>query len=168
MLRYRLKVKEKNDKEVKDAQELEEKVKISKGTRAKKVYELNLEPDYWRTRHVYPYALEPVPLKQPGQNGGSVILDGYNFNMSSVLAGAAGSNAPPVKINVVETTALQYPMAYILPKIEKKKKLTSSPTEVDEDGLNVDSLDEDFDSEGEFKSYEEELAQPLNISVQDI
>ncbi len=66
LLRYRLKVKERNDKEVKDAKELEEKIKNTKGARAKKVYELNLEPEYWKARHIYPYALEPVPLKQPG------------------------------------------------------------------------------------------------------
>jgi hypothetical protein len=43
---------------------------------------------------------------------------------------------------VVDTTALQYPAAYILPKIEKKKKLTSIQTEFDEeDALNVESIE---------------------------
>jgi hypothetical protein len=63
LLRYRLKVKERNDKEVKDAKDIEEKLKNPKGARAKKIHELNLEPDYWRVRHIYPYALQPVPLK---------------------------------------------------------------------------------------------------------
>lgn len=94
LLRFKLRVKDKNEKEVREANELEEKLRNPKGAKAKKVYELNLEPEYWRARHIYPYALEPVPLKQPGQNGGSVILDGYNFTMSTVLAGASGSNAP--------------------------------------------------------------------------
>ena len=88
-----------------------------------------------------------------------MILDGYNFTMSTVLAGASGSNAPPTKINVVDTSALQYPLAYILPKVEKKKKLTSSPKDEDDDGLNVESIDKDGgDKDGEFTSYEEELA----------
>jgi hypothetical protein len=79
--------------------------------------------------------------------------------MSTVLAGASGSNAPPIKINVVDTSALQYPLAYILPKVEKKKKLTSSPNDEDEDGLNVESIDEDGGgNDGDFASYEEELA----------
>ncbi len=66
LLRFKIKVKDRNDKEEREAIELEEKLRNPKGAKAKKVYELNLDPDYWRARHIYPYALEPVPLKQPG------------------------------------------------------------------------------------------------------
>jgi hypothetical protein len=60
---------------------------------------------------------------------------------------------------VVDTTALQYPAAYILPKIEKKKKLTSIQTEFDEeDALNVESIEQNLDENGEFATYEDELA----------
>jgi len=46
-----------------------------------------------------------------------------------------------------------------LPKIEKKKKLTSYPTEFDEeDGLNVESIEQNLDENGEFASYQDELA----------
>ncbi len=56
-----------------------------------------------------------------------------------------------------------------MPKIEKKKKLTSYPTEFDEeDGLNVESFEQNLDENGEFASYEDELAQPLNINVPEI
>jgi|LauGreDrversion4_2_1035121.scaffolds.fasta_scaffold35726_5 hypothetical protein len=63
LLRFKLRVKDKKEKEAREAMELEEKLKNPKGAKAKKVYELNLEPDYWRKRHIYPYALEPIPLK---------------------------------------------------------------------------------------------------------
>ena len=60
---------------------------------------------------------------------------------------------------MVDTTALQNPAAYILPKIEKKKKLTSYPTEFeDEDALNVESIEQNLDENEEFASYEDELA----------
>lgn len=29
----------------------------------KRVYELNLDPEYWRTKFLYPFALDPAPLR---------------------------------------------------------------------------------------------------------
>ena len=63
LLRFKSRVRDKNEKEQKETEQLEEKLRNPKGAKAKKIYELNLDPDYWRHRHIYPYALEPVPLK---------------------------------------------------------------------------------------------------------
>lgn len=63
LLRFKSRVRDKNEKEQKESDQLEEKLRNPKGAKAKKIYELDLEPDYWRIRHIYPYALEPVPLK---------------------------------------------------------------------------------------------------------
>ena len=63
LLRFKSRVRDKNEKEQKETEQLEEKLRNPKGAKAKKIYELNLDPEYWRLRHIYPYALEPVPLK---------------------------------------------------------------------------------------------------------
>jgi hypothetical protein len=94
LIRYKMRIKDKNERERQEAKDLEEKLKNPKGAKTKKVYELNLEPDYWKSRFIYPYALDPVPLKQPGQKGSAngLTLDGYNFNMSTVLATGIASS----------------------------------------------------------------------------
>lgn len=63
LLKFKSRVKDKNEKEQREADQLEEKLRNPKGAKAKKIYDLNLDPEYWRLRHIYPYALEPVPLK---------------------------------------------------------------------------------------------------------
>ena len=32
-------------------------------TQTKRAHELNLDPNYWRTKFLYPFALDPAPLR---------------------------------------------------------------------------------------------------------
>jgi len=48
-----------------------------------------------------------------------------------LTTGTSNAKKPSQKINVLDTTALQYPLQYILPKVEKRRNITV--TEDDED-----------------------------------
>jgi hypothetical protein len=78
--------------------------------RQKRKYDLNLDPEWWRARFVYPYALDPTPFKEGTVSphpGNICSLDGYNFDMNLLYSGLNGGPKLPVqKLNVVDTSAL--------------------------------------------------------------
>ena len=53
-----------NDKTVKIVEEKEIKPSIQEhNNKPKRVFELNLSPTYWKERFLYPFALDPAPLR---------------------------------------------------------------------------------------------------------
>jgi hypothetical protein len=136
---------------------------------------MNLDPEWWRPRFIYPYALDPTPYKEgtvsPHQ-GNICSLDGYNFDMNLLYSGLKGGPKLSVqKLNVVDTQVLQYPVSFILPKVVDKRKLQKESSGGDE----LDMEDPKYQQRPSprvrgilFETYEEELASPLTISVPEI
>ena len=74
--RYKARVKERNEKERKAAElKLEQKRMGSNLEKKVNKYELNLDPDYWRPRFIFPYSLDPTPLSLPDKLNDQIDFD---------------------------------------------------------------------------------------------
>jgi hypothetical protein len=60
-------VKDKNERERREKLEQEEAARIARGKK-KRTFELNLDPEYWSKRFLFPYSLNTTPLRLPPPN----------------------------------------------------------------------------------------------------
>jgi hypothetical protein len=47
-------------------------------SKKKRSFEFNMDPEYWSRRHIYPYALDTVPLRLPPPNQ----MDTYQWDVA--------------------------------------------------------------------------------------
>ena len=101
-----------NEKNIRERREYEEILEMQRNpalaaARQKRKYDLNLEPEWWRPRFIYPYALDPTPFKEGTVSphpGNICSLDGYNFDINLLYSGLnGGPKLPSQKLNVVDT-----------------------------------------------------------------
>jgi|LauGreDrversion4_2_1035121.scaffolds.fasta_scaffold61591_3 hypothetical protein len=97
------------------AEELAEEERAARGKR-KRTYDLNLDPEYWTKRFLFPYALDLAPLKLPPPS----LMDTFDFESSAAANASIISSGPKpstYKVNVLDTKTLQFPIEYIMKKI---------------------------------------------------
>lgn len=75
LTRVRSQVRDKNERERREAEILAEQARLAKNKK-KRFFEFNMDPEYWSRRHIYPYALDPAPLRLPPPNQ----MDTYNWD----------------------------------------------------------------------------------------
>lgn len=74
LARIRQNVRDRNERARKEAEALADQQRLANG-KEKRVFELNLDPDYWRPRFLFPYSLDTTPMRLPPPSQ----MDTYDF-----------------------------------------------------------------------------------------
>lgn len=85
-----------------------------------RAHELNLDPDYWRTKFLYPFALDPAPLR----------LDGHTKQLPEEVVAEKKRQKLMAEEGVMATSKFQFPISQMkkpqeyLPEVKKPITLT--------------------------------------------
>eukprot|EP00347_Sterkiella_histriomuscorum_P010573 403375759 len=86
---------------------------LKRDIESKKKNEMNLDLDYWKTKFLYPYALDTGPLKLQENGVGQVTADDLAQQQKIMEKLGKAKN-----FNILETNALQFPLSQLQNKEE--------------------------------------------------
>jgi hypothetical protein len=81
---------------------------LKKDIESKKRNEMNLDPDYWKKKFLYPFALDTGPLKTADLPGGGIQASAEDLAQQQKLMEKLGKAR---NFNILETNALQFPLS---------------------------------------------------------